>query len=249
MSPYFAMFEDQPHFALDHTPDGWPKDLTPPAPATLLGGVTFGPLLSTVYRYPRRVDASAAYQRVLARAGFTRGSPVGRPRGGFTSQKSAEGTTWCRRDGHASVMVVDSTATTRSLLVTFASSLTSSSPSCNASAAETGWKPPLAIPALTAPLGVSARAAGSAWGGEYLSTSVSVDTTMSTDSLLGHYVRQLVAAGWQAGKLLSDGSTALQSVSVRDPDGKRWVGALTLVTAADRRTIVLNMMRAVREQQ
>ena len=247
MFPFFSMFEDQPHFVVERTPDGWPKDLAAPVPAKLVGGAAFGPILSAVYRYPRGVDAVEAYQRVLAHAGFTRGASMGREHGGFSSGQMPEGATWCRADGSADVIVVDSSAATRSLLVTFVSSHTRSA-SCSPAATQgQEWKPPLAIPALSAPLGVSAQAEGSGWNGNHMSTSVSVDTTMSADSLLDHYARQLTNAGWQTGKQLSDGHTAVRAVSTHDANGQLWSGALTLITAGSRRTILLNMSGAPRE--
>src|SRR5690242_6345320 len=85
MFPLFSVFEDQPHFVVERTPDGWPKDLAAPVPAKLVGGAAFGPIMSAVYRYPRGVDAVEAYQRVLAHAGFTRGTSMGREHGGFSS--------------------------------------------------------------------------------------------------------------------------------------------------------------------
>jgi hypothetical protein len=87
---------------------------------------------------------------------------------------------------------------------------------------------------------------GTGWSGDDIRTSVSVDTTVSADSLLGHYAAQLRAAGWQLGQRLSDGTNALQPLSVRDASGKQWVGTMTLVTAADRRSVTLNMMPAIR---
>lgn len=248
VAPFTSMFGKQPHFVLAHTPDGWPTDLSTSAPATLVGGFSLGPLHSAIYRYPRRVDAVKAYERVLAGAGFTRGMSMDRPHGGFTSEAPREMPAWCRNDGSVTVTVVDSNATTRSLLVTYVSDRETFGPCAPPPSPSESWKPPLEIPSLTAPSGVTASAGGTGWSGENMRTSVNVDTTISADSLLEHYARQLAAAGWQMGKRLSDGSTALQPLSFRDARGKEWVGALTLIMGADSRTVTLNVMPAISER-
>lgn len=243
-APYTQMFGERPHFVVARAPSGWPAMLRATAPAKLVGGLTIGPIRSVVYRYPRRVNAMEAWQHLLTTAGFTHAATPGRPRGGFTSGDTGETTSWCGANGVAGVQAVDSTATTRSVLVTFVSNQTTTA--CGPSTSRSDpMKPPLEIPTLAAPFGVEASPEGTGWSGDNMHTSVHVDTTLSADSLLEHYARQLVAAGWQVGGRLSDGSIALLPLSVRDATGKAWVGALTLITTGDSRTVTLNMMPAV----
>lgn len=248
IAPYGRLFGARPHFVVARAPGGWPATLRPPAPAELIGGMTFGPMLAVVYRFPRQVNAEDAVQRVLAGAGFARAAAAGEPRGGFTSGHAPESTAWCGASGVANVQEVDSTATTRSVLVTLISGQAVMTLCDRSVSPSDRMKPPLEIPTLSAPPGVTASADGMGWSGETMRTSVHIDTTVSPDVLLEHYVRQLTDAGWQVGKRLSDGGTALQPLSVRDANGRAWVGALTLVTAADRRTLMLDMMPATSER-
>lgn len=245
--PFARMFGDRPHYVVGRTPQGWPRALQAPASAKVIGGVKFGPMIAAVYRVPRRVNAMETYDRMLANAGYKRGELRTGPRGGFTSGEPPRATGWCSPAGSASVGVFDSTATSRFVVVSVASRPVTAPECSTPEPVGDRMKPPLEIPTLAAPFGVLATPGGTGWSGDNMRTSVVVDTTMSADSLLGHYSAQLSAAGWQVGKRLSDGDNALQSLSVRDPDGKRWVGALTVITAADRRTVTLNMMPASRE--
>ncbi len=246
--PLSEVMGARPQYVVGRTPAGWPKSLVTPPSATLVGGVKFGPMMDVVYRVPRRVDVIQLYQRVLTDAGYTRHEVRPDSRGGFTSREPSMTTAWCSASGTANVTVFDSTSTTRSVVVSVVSP-PMTSPACMSPEPPNGrMKPPLEIPTLTAPLGVTASADGTGWSGDNIRTSVRVDTTVSADSLLGHYAAQLRAAGWQLGKRLSDGTNALQPLSVRDTSGKRWVGAMTLVTAADWRSVTLNMMSATREQ-
>jgi hypothetical protein len=247
-APYSEMFGEQPHFVVARTPSGWPAVLRAPAPAKLVGGLTIGPIRSVVYRYPSRVNAVGAWQHLLTAAGFTHAATPGRPRGGFTSGDTGETTSWCGANGVASVQAVDSSATTRSVLVTFVSNQATTTACGPSTPTSDPMKPPLEIPTLAAPFGVEASAEGTGWSGENMHASVHVDTTISADSLIEHYARQLAAAGWQVGKRLSNGTTALQPLSLRDDTGKAWVGALILITTADTRIVTLDMMPAVSER-
>jgi hypothetical protein len=247
-APYSEMFGEQPHFVVARAPSGWPAALRAPAPAKLVGGMMIGPIRSVVYRYPSRVNAVDAWQHLLTAAGFTHAATPGRPRGGFTSGDTRQSTSWCGTNGVVSVQSVDSSATSPSVLVTFVSNHGTTTVCSSSTPSFDQMKPPLELPTLVAPFGVAASADGTGWSGENVRTSVRVDTTISVDSLLENYARQLTAAGWTAGKRLSDGNTALQPLSVRDAAGKAWVGALTVITAADSRMVTLNMMPAASER-
>jgi len=248
MMPLAQVFGDRPHYVVGRTPQGWPRALTAPASAKLIGGVKYGPISATVYRVPRRVNAVEWYERMLTNAGYKRGDVRPGPRGGFTSGEPRLTTAWCSPTGNATMGVFDSTATSRIIFVSVASRPVTAAGCGDEDPPGMGRKPPLEIPALAAPFGVTAMPGGTGWSNDNMRTSVSVDTTMSADSILAHYARQLTAAGWKVGKRLSDGSSALQPVSVRDPRGREWVGALTMISAADRREVVLSMMPAKQER-
>jgi hypothetical protein len=245
--PYVRLFEELPHFVVGRAPDGWPAALEAPVPATLVGGVTFGHVRSVVFRYPSAVDPTSAYQQVLKRAGYTRGRNPMMPQGGFTSREPVDFATYCSKDGVATLTDVDSSATTRSILVTFAAP-PAVSPACGEPTMMTGrYGFPVKLPPLVAPPGVTAEPRGTSGGGDHFSTSARLDTTLAIPAVLDYYARQLARAGWQVGKPLADRTAGLQSVTTRDSTGTVWSGALVLVTSGAQRTLQLTMSAAPKQ--
>jgi len=242
--PYTRLFEEVPHFVVGRSPDGWPTTLQAPAPATLVGGVTFGPMRSVVVRYPAGVDAAKEYGQLLKRAGYTPGHNPMMPQGGFTSREPLDFTTYCGKDGVTTISDVDSTATARSILVTFMAP-PATSPACGDPSMMTGrYRFPVKLPPLVAPPGVYARPRGTSGGGDEFSTSARLDTTLAIPAVLDYYARQLARAGWQVGQPLADRTAGMQSVATRDSTGTVWSGALLLFNSGTQRTLQLTMSAA-----
>jgi hypothetical protein len=245
--PYVRLFEELPHFVVGRAPEGWPAALEAPAPAALVGGVTFGPMRTAVFQYPATVEPANAYREVLARAGYTRGRNPMTPQGGFTSREPFDYTTYCGKDGVVTVTDADSSAMKRSILVTFVTP-PARSPACGEPSMMTGRPEfPVTIPPLVAPPGVSAQARGMSRSGDEFTASVRLDTTLAAPAVLDHYARQLSRAGWKVGKRLADQTIGLQSVATRDSTGTVWSGALILVTSGAQRVLQLTMSAAPKE--
>lgn len=245
--PYMRLFEERPHFVIGRAPEGWPAALEAPAPATLVGGVSFGPMRTVVFQYPANVEPADAYRQRVTHAGYTRGRNPMMPQGGFTSREPFDFATYCGKDGVVTVTDADSSAMKRSILVTFVAP-PASSPACGESPTESHrFEFPVALPPLVAPPGVSAEPRGTSRSGDEFSTSVRLDTTRTAPALLDFYARQLSRAGWQVGKRLADRNTGLQSIATRDSTGTAWSGALILVTSGAQRTLQLTMSAASKE--
>jgi hypothetical protein len=242
--PYVQLFEELPHFVVGRAPEGWPAALQAPAPATLVGGVTFGPMRTAVFQYPAALDPANEFRQVMTRAGYTRGRNPMMPQGGFTSREPFDFATYCGKDGIVTVSDADTSAMKRAILVTFAAAPVTS-PACGDRSMMPGrGEFPVELPPLVAPPGVSAQPRGTSQSGDEFSTSVHLDTTLTAPALLDHYARQLSRAGWKVGKRLADRNTGLQSVATHDSAGTVWSGALILFTTGAQRTLQLTMSAA-----
>jgi hypothetical protein len=84
---------------------------------------------------------------------------------------------------------------------------------------------------------------GSSWTGSRRTIEATLRTTMAADSILYHYTSQLVAGGWKAEGLPAiTGGVAVQRFSFRDGQDA-WTAALIVLTAGDRREVVLELAR------
>jgi hypothetical protein len=239
LGPYSELTGEKLRFFVGHAPDGWPSALLPAAPAEIVGGTAMGPSRALVYRSPRRTDAVPEYQRALARAGFVRRG-ADTPQRGFTSDRYSALPAYCSGTNSALVVQIDSTATTRTVLVSLSPRAMSM---CDAAVEQSpeSIHSLLELPALTAPAGSVARAEGTSYGGDNMQTSARLDTLLSTDALLSHYARQLADAGWRTGERTAGAGTATQRLSARDSRGEPWSGVLMVITAGDGRDVVLRM--------
>lgn len=236
-----------PHFFVGRAPAGWPAALVPPAGASTVGGVAVGQMRMAVYRFPRSVDPFASYQPVVSRAGLTALSAeaIGT---GFIPQRRLDATMFCGNLGTLGIAQLDSTATTRTLVVSIVSADVSAPCGSRLAPSTEGRKEPLAIPSLSAPRGVAVRPGGRGWSENSMELSAQLDTTMSANAILTHYLAQLTAAGWKAVGVpsLADGIAA-QQLSTRDASGPEWRGAVFVITVGERRDVMLRMARAPRE--
>lgn len=244
ISPFFGVLGRQPRFVVGRAPTGWKSSLDAGASVKVVGGVDMGSFRAVVYRFSSS-EAVTAYRERLLHSGFTP-SALQSPRGGFTSGETQHPEQFCGPDGIVIVSEVDSSRTSRSVLVTLLSQAAATE-ACR-SPDVMGERPaPLDIPPLTAPVGATANPEGTGWSGNNMSTSVRLDTALSSGEILDHYVGQLARAGWTAGPRLVDATRAMQMVSAYGRDGRIWSGALMVITADTRRSANLSMWRVANE--
>jgi hypothetical protein len=231
-----------PHFFVGRTPAGWPAALVTPSGATTVGGVAFGPMRMTVYRYPRSADPIASYTTVLSRAGF-KPFLTGTNDAGFVSRRR-EATMFCGDAGSLGIVELDSTVTTRTLVASLVTGGNSAPCATMSSTPSARSKEPLAIPPLHAPRGVAVRPGSRGWSDGSMELSAQLDTTLSADAILAHYSAQLTGTGWKALGAPSRGEgIAVQQLSTRDASGAEWRGAVFVITVGDRRDVMLRMAR------
>jgi hypothetical protein len=211
------------HFVVGETPDGWPKAIVPSAPARIVGGGKFGPMLTAVYEYPLGTDAIGSFESQLLKAGFTKAASTGFPvQEGFKSNKPlGPAHAFCGAAGAVSLLQVDSTRTTRTVAVTLVPDKETSGACMTKRMPERMGKLPLNLPTMRAPAGASAQPTGYNSSGDGFSTQVRTDTTLSASEIASHYAKELAAGGWQiaSAPAIGDG-IAVYQVSTRDEKGE-----------------------------
>jgi hypothetical protein len=236
----YGMFGALPHFVVGRAPADWPSALLPGAPWKTVGGVEHGPMRTVVLEAPRTRDAVGDFVALLTRAGLREMSPFD-TKGGFEGALWRPPRTYCNDSSLVTFAPLDSTAATRSLVVNVIRG-----PSARACADEPMIRDmePLDIPALRAPIGVSAHRRGGSTGTNYMEQVVEIDTTVGVARALDHYAQQLAAAGWTVvGRPLVDGGAGLQRLSVRDRKGTEWQGVLLAITMGAQRHVALRMAK------
>jgi hypothetical protein len=232
-------------FVVGGTPEGWPKSLVAPSDGRIVGGAKFGPMLTTLYEFPRKRDAIGAIEVQLLKAGFSRADSAKlSSRSGFASSATGkDGRAFCGADGAVVVSQVDSTRTTRSITVVVVRDKEMST-ACSSKSVPGFVRTPLKLPTLRPPAGVSATPEGYGAGGDNFEARVRVDTTLSADEVLAHYVKELATSGWKAvpAPVIGDG-VALQQMSARDEKGEEWHGTLLVTKSRSQREVLLRMMR------
>jgi len=243
--PAIAMMGESPHYTVGRAPVGFPVALLPAKPAQIVGGSTIGFFITTVFQYPRSIDAVATYEAFLKQAGYGAPRSLGldERRHGFVSDNEPMSAhTFCGDSGTVGVAQIDSTQTSRSIVV-----LSIRDPgvhnSCNP-AELIGFTQPLDIPLLRPPPGVQATAGGSGYGSDNVQTSVRLDTTLTAIATLTHYARQLAAAGWTVADRPATGDgIAMRALKVKTAKGEQWSGALIVLTGSSQREVLLHMVR------
>jgi hypothetical protein len=234
------------HFVVGETPQGWPKVVTTPALARVVGGGKFGPMLVAAYEFPLTADAMGSFESQLLKAGFTKAKSTGFPvQDGFKSSASiGPARAYCGGPGAVVVTQMDSTKTTRTIGVTFAPDKETSGACMTSRMPERMGKLPLNLPTMRPPPGISAQPTGYSSSGDGFSTQVRTDTTLSASEIATHYAKELAAGGWQIARApaIGDG-IAVYQVSTRDEKGETWRGALIVMTASSQREVTLRMIR------
>lgn len=242
--PARMIMGDSPHYTVGRAPAAFPATLLAAKPARIVGGSTLGFFVSTVFQYPRSIDAVATYEAFLRGAGYGAPHSAGLDalRHGFVSGSEPNPPhLFCKDSGTVAVALVDSTPTTRSMVV-----LSIREPGvhnlCNPDEPG-GFAQPLDIPLLRPPPGVEATVGGSNSGLDHMETTIRLDTTLTASAILTHYARQLTAAKWTvAAKPAVGDGIAMRVLKVTSAKGETWHGALIVITGVTQREVVLRMV-------
>jgi hypothetical protein len=170
-------------------------------------------------------------------AGFSQ--PPQRAGSGFMSS-SGPFSSYCRDSTVVSAAMAPSPPGQSYLRVTYTSG---SRVSCAGTDAAPVLSPAtLTLPELSPPAGLRAGVAG---GGTSEGSATSYGTLNGTSvapaAMVAHYARLLTAAGWTAGAVASDSSSAAQVFRARDASGRPWEGVLTVFATATGRNVSLAM--------
>jgi len=222
-------------FTVGALPAGWPAELTLPG-ARAVGGVTDGRMLLAVFADTSRRPLTTFLNR-LHDAGFSQ--PPQRAGSGFMSS-SGPFSSYCRDSTVVSAAMAPSPPGQSYLRVTYTSG---SRVSCAGTDAAPVLSPAtLTLPELSPPAGLRAGVAG---GGTSEGSATSYGTLNGTSvapaAMVAHYARLLTAAGWTAGAVASDSSSAAQVFRARDASGRPWEGVLTVFATATGRNVSLAM--------
>lgn len=255
-----AMFLDfggmvgKPAYLVGRVPADWPVELIP-AGAAIVGGGTVGNAdffrtSTAVFELPGRDDPMLTMSAMAARAGYAAVPP--RPRaaeGGFMEssrpRKSAE--PLCK--GKSRVLgfaLADSVTASRVIVATIiegeaAAQTCAARPDYSSMRNGIPRNGPKNIPALESPTGTMGQQTGSSWSGSSGEIRSYLRTTMPVDSIVTHYTKQLVAAGWKVdGAQLANQGVGMQKFTFRDGEDA-WSGMLIVLAAGDRRDIGLRL--------
>ena len=261
MSLYFGggMF-GAPSYSSGAPPAGWPKELIP-ANARIIGGGMLGSggmlgnsdlfhIRTLVVEMPSGSQPTRAIDAMAADAGYaTRSAAELASQGGFIESAGVKGNDpLCKgKTSLLSYTIVDSVASPRIFALNYIDGEVAAQ-NCDAaerirastqvSRSQFG---PRGMPALVAPSGVAATRGGVSWSGSSGTMASELLTTMPPDSLVAHYTRQLVAAGWKLdGAALANTIIGAQKFRFVDGDEK-WSGLLLVEVVGNRRDVTLRL--------
>jgi hypothetical protein len=229
-----------PRIYVGTLPDRWPTTLVPPAPTTVMGGMSSTVGAVAIFHFDTtRAAATSALEQLLADAGWRRPQ---RPRtDGF--QAAPINDLFCRDSLRLFERPADATASGSVLRVTVTKETEGGG--CMPRPEREGTNTAdLTLPTLLAPPGVTVSGSPGFGFREMLQATAQVfGTAVGVDSLRSHYVRQLVAAGWTASAPVATDHAAVQLLDAKDSKGKQWSGSLMVTTHANRREVALRMDR------
>ena len=238
------MFGEPPHFSVGHPPASWPSRLVPGAPATIVGGMTLGPITTMVLEYPHSGEGRTHAIALATRAGFVK-KPGPDMSTGFAAPGNDASDLFCSDSGAALIMLPDTVKTSHKVALIYLSA-ESHGTSCGPAQGMSGGITSDAIqfPSLHAPPGARVIPSGTSSSSEGTQMTAFVDTTFDASTLLTHYGRQLAMAGWKVGAkpVIGDGIAMLQ-LSARDTAGVQWWGFISVITAPTSREVVIRMVR------
>jgi hypothetical protein len=218
-------------------PPGWPADLVPPPPASVVGGMTSGTQLIAVFSDTTR-RFLARYLKRLADAGWT--EPTMERGTGFQSNGGGSYGFFCRDSARIAAIAAPGATSGAFVHVTYqrvdVSSCVKRYTPMRVSA--------LDLPTLTPPPDVWPTTSGGGGGeSEQSSHTHLVGAGLTPTAIAAHYAALLVAAGWTVDAPATADAIAAQAVRAHDKDGKLWSGSLIVVTAGSGRDVSLSMRR------
>ena len=234
----FSMF-GRPTYDVGHLPANWPAALVP-ANARVIGSGAVGnaamlDMRVVVFDMPPGTDAQAVISKLALAAGYKpQPGATQQPGEGFVTSPAASGTAFCKGASMVTMSAIDSVSARGS----FGIYLISGEPAlqnCARTATPTPIQPPRGARALPN--------TGSSWNSSGGNVTSALITSMPADSVLMHYTKQLVAAGWKSeGRAGVGDGTAVQRFSFRERD-EEWSAALIVLQAGERLNIDLQFAR------
>jgi hypothetical protein len=242
-------FDRVPIIVAGRVPDGWPSSLVPAPPASTLGGMIGGTVLTAVFRYPPSVEQPLSeYRTLLERDGWSR--PRGVMSEGFESSSVAM---YVRDSTMVHLRRPPTDADDGLIVVSIAPGPGERWPS-RGPHGDT-----LEVPRLMPLAGVrrdngggshgggsSGRSLGGSGGGggggSYHTTRhISITTDLTPQALLSSYASQLATAGWITGVVHTTTDNATQSLEATDTDGRTWRGVLVVYANGPAREVFIYM--------
>ncbi len=227
-----------PTIVVGRVPEGWPAELVPPPPVTVLGGTSVASTLQAVFQYPADAeDPLDDFHTALASRGFTL------PKMAFGEGfRNSTIVMLCRESLLAQVRVQTLDAGGAVVIVSL-------SPGAGICTGEFPGRPMRArdrmeMPLMKLPPGVKRSSGGGCCGGgDHTTHNISLITPVSCEEILAWYAEQLRAEGWTAGDSLRGAGVVTQLVQHRDSKGTDWLGALTVWENGISRDVFLNLSR------
>ena len=216
-----------PKIAVGVAPEGIPASLSSAARATVLGGMTESRGVIVVLKStlpPNQV--LAAFDKQLTGAGWAPPPPPESERGGFVSSPytGSWGNFYCGDSGTAVVSYSPAPQGGTYLKVRYGREKQSSFCAPQRMASFQG--PSLTFPALLPPPGMSQSGGRGGSGSDRTEISARLTGPLGPAELVAHYLKQLEAAGWTMGPLVTSGEVSLASARATDPERTQWNGAL-----------------------
>jgi hypothetical protein len=240
--PFSAMLGGHMRFVVDSAPDGWPKSLVPAAPARTVGGVSYAAGNIVLFDMPSgREQAMNGFSSLLTKAGWR--PAAAEPRMGRQDSTSR---LFCADTAFLSVTPRESTPGHTTLNVTrFSTRSGMFSPICDHR--DHTLRIPIgagvSLPPLRGPGGSEGVNQSTTLSIGETSFSSWVKSTLTADSLLTHYARQLAAAGWQLGGRQAHQGLAIQRLE-QTYDAQRWMGTLSVASFDDEYFIAIQIRKS-----
>ena len=230
-----GVFDRSANLVTGRVPDGWPNEIVPPLPATTLGGVSRGNMLTVVFSYPADVASPVAeFRALLERNGWTH-SPRG-PADGFEialvatmrRESFVADVTHAGGDDNAIIVKISqSEGVLRRALMPRLNTIT--------------------VPRLVAPAGVRSEGGGGGGGDDHTHRRMRVVTDLPAHELLAVYAKQLGDAGWKLGEKQATPTSATQWLETVDDRGQTWRGLLVVYANAPACEVLLYVATAAPE--
>lgn len=214
------------------TPKDMPYDLPVPEGARVIGSITGG-WVDQQLLFDSDLDSKTVnefYAKNLPDKGW-QPAPTNQGQGGFVSQ-SDQYNNYCQKDGNAYLTVETPSIAEGKTGIRLTLDTDPDPHLCDASAAGTGYSHDKLIPQLKAPEGTVVQGGGAGMSDRDAETSASLNSKLSPGELLEIYNQQLVDAGWKMQNSDSGAGGAWSQWTLKDEQGKDWLGSLIIVESA-----------------